>query len=88
MANTFTVSHEDVFGAVRVRVGTLTLTDGPGTSTTYLASTGFNSIVFAVDNSISQCRISHSAGNIGVATHSSSLTLASGATMEVMIFGS
>lgn len=78
MANTFTVSHEDVFGACRIRVGTLTMTDGAAGSS---ANVGFNHIYFAVDNSATQANISHTGGSI------IACTAASAATFQVMIFG-
>jgi hypothetical protein len=78
MANTFTVSHDDVFGATRIRIGTLTMTDGAAGSS---ASVGFNSILFAVDNSATQANISHTGGKI------IACTAASGATFQVMVVG-
>lgn len=78
MANTFTVSHDDVFGACRVRMGTLTMTDGAAGSS---ANVGFNNIYFAVDNSSTQAKISATGGSI------IACTAASGATFKVMILG-
>jgi len=88
MANTFTVTHEDVFGAVRVRIGTLTLTDGAGDgATALLANTGFNKILFAVENSVTPCRLTYTLGYIGASSATSGDTIASGTALQVMIFG-
>lgn len=88
MANTFTCTTEGIMGNLRVRIGTLTLTDGAGDgSTTHLATTGMNNIVFAAENSATPCRLTYSGGYLGASSAGTGASLGSGAAMQVIIFG-
>lgn len=78
MANTFTVTEHISLGSKRAVVGTLTMTDGDAGSS---ANAGFNRIIFAVDNSSTQAKISHTGGSI------IACTAASAATYQVFIVG-
>lgn len=88
MANSYTVNNETVFGTWRVQEGTLTLTDGANDgSSTYLADTGMHNIIFAVENSTTPCRITHTGGNIGASSAGSGSTITSGSALKVLVFG-
>jgi hypothetical protein len=78
MSNSFALTDQTVMGSYRVLVGTLTMGDGAGGDA---VATGLQNVLFAVDNSTTQAHISHTAGAI------LPTTAASGASIEVMIFG-
>lgn len=78
MANTFTADRQDVFGSMRVLIGTLAMGDGSSGSA---AGTGLNRVNFVVGLGSQMARITWSASSIAANT------AASAASYKVMVFG-
>lgn len=88
MANTYTVNHQTVLGSWRAHAATVTLTDGPGTTSTYAINTGFNTVIYAVaDGAIAAAPLTYSGANLYVNTVASAHTAVSGDSLKVLVIG-